>query len=505
MFTETLALLEQGGATTAFRLRDGTHVSGSRLIDDIAGAAAGIADAVGRPDDRCVWVSARDRYVMVTAAIGGLSCAPVALVDPDDPFRTFDTLADSSRPSLLVTDAEDSGVVRWATAARVPRCRLTRADLGRPAPAIARVAERAGTTLRIVTSGTTAAPKCVNIGAAQLTAAVTGVAKRLALGPSDVSLSVAPLTHTLGFITTVLVPLAHGGAVAFADPREGREVLRTVAVARPSWCAATPGALQLLHATLSRAGATWPDLRFLRCSAAPIDPAASALLESHFGVPLVSAYAMSEAPGEIASQDLAGPRVPGTVGRPTLCDVEVRSDEGPVPAGVAGEVWIAGPNVVTGAFGLPDSAWVPTGDVGMLDDDGVLRLIGRRHDVINQGGLKVWPPDVEAVAARHPGVASAVAFPVPHAGLGEVVGLVVVPRSGSRLRRQELRRYLMSALPRSLWPHRIVIADRIPRTERGKVQRRSLWQALQAVSDGTPGHRAPDGAVRYVAGDAATG
>jgi oxalate---CoA ligase len=484
VFAETLALLDQGRAASAFRLDEGTHISGSRFVDDIAGAAVGIADSLGRPADPCVWVSARDRYVIVTAAIGGLSCAPVALVDPDSPLRTFSALAESSRPSLLVTDDRDSGAARWATAARVPVCRLTRADFGRPVPPSTPVAERSGTTLRVFTSGTTGVPKCVHIGGAQLTAAVTGVAERLALGPSDVSLSVAPLPHTLGFITTVLVPLARGGTVAFADPRQGKEVLRMLALARPTWCAAAPRALQLLHTILSRAGATWPDLRFLRCSAAPIDPAVTELLEGHFGVPLVSAYAMSEAPGEIASQDLAGPRVPGTVGRPTLCEVEIRSDAGPVPAGVTGEVWISGPNVVTGAFGRPVSSWVPTGDVGTLDD-GVLRLTGRRHDVINQGGLKVWPPDVEAVASRHPGVASAVAFPVPHAGLGEAVGLVVVPREGARLQRRELRVHLMSGLPRPLWPHQIVIADRIPLSDRGKVQRRGLWEALQAVTGET--------------------
>jgi acyl-CoA synthetase (AMP-forming)/AMP-acid ligase II len=189
---------------------------------------------------------------------------------------------------------------------------------------------------------------------------------------------------------------------------------------------------------------------------------------------------MTEAPGEIASQAPDRDRRPGTVGKPTLCDVEIRSEGKLLPAGRSGEIWIRGPNVVSA--GVPaGQAWVPTKDIGWLDGDGFLRVTGRVDDIINSGGLKIWPPDVEMAARADPVVATAVAFPIPHPAMGETVGLAVIPVPGRAVDRTALRRRLMAALPRSAWPSTIVVCAEIPRSARGKISRRSLWLQLADV------------------------
>ena len=227
---------------------------------------------------------------------------------------------------------------------------------------------------------------------------------------------------------------------------------------------------------MSGAGAEWPGLRFLRASAAPLAADVARQLEDHYSAPVISAYVMTEAPGEIASQAPDRDRRAGTVGKPTLCDVEIRSEGRLLPAGRSGEIWIRGPNVVPAG-----RAWVPTKDVGWLDDDGFLRVTGRVDDIINSGGLKIWPPDVEIAARADPVVATAVAFPVPHPGMGETVGLAVVPVPGRTVDRAALRRRLRATLPRSAWPSTIVVCAEIPRSARGKISRRRLWLQLPGV------------------------
>lgn len=347
---------------------------------------------------------------------------------------------------------------------------------GQRAAIVPRAAPRDDVVLQFFTSGTTGTPKCVGIGRGQLISAVQGVARRLSLTPADTSLSTAPLTHTLGMITTILVPLVSGGAVAFADPKQPREFVAALARSRPTWCAASPAGHQLVYRLMSGAGAEWPGLRFLRASAAPLAADVARQLEDHYSAPVISAYVMTEAPGEIASQAPDRDRRAGTVGKPTLCDVEIRSEGELLPAGRSGEIWIRGPNVVSAGH-----AWVPTKDIGWLDDEGFLRVTGRVDDIINSGGLKIWPPDVEMAARADPAVATAVAFPVPHPGMGETVGLVVVPVPGRTVDRAALRRRLMAALPRSAWPGTIVVCAEIPRSARGKISRRALWRQLPGV------------------------
>jgi acyl-CoA synthetase (AMP-forming)/AMP-acid ligase II len=475
VFDDVMGLLDTGGSGTAIHLSSPvrSQVCRGELIRDIRAFAAGPAvEAVGPAS---IWVHVRDPYLHVVATLGSLRHGSVALIEPTGPQAAFDRLAALCPPALVVCDADGAGVVRWARGHGYPVRIVDRSPDGYGAGT--RTGGGDGALLQFFSSGTTGAPKCLGVGAPQLVAAVRGVAHRLRLGPDDVSLSIAPLTHTLGLVTTVLVGLAAGGSVAFADASSARDVLDTITATQPTWCAATPSAHRLLY-RLASAGLDWPALRLLRSSAAPLPDELAAELESHFQVPVLNAYAMTEAPGEVASQGLAEERVRGTVGRPTLCEVQVRSADGLAPAGKPGEVFVRGPNVVPRDPSATPGSWQATGDIGVLDAAGVLRLTGRTADVINKGGLKVWPPDVEAAALRHPQVRTAVAFPIPHRGLGEAIGLAVVPREGTTVDSGQVRRLLRSELPREQWPSSIVVWEQVPLNARGKVDRRGLWRHL---------------------------
>ncbi|WP_422768933.1 class I adenylate-forming enzyme family protein [Plantactinospora sp. WMMC1484] len=385
------------------------------------------------------------------AALGALGVADTVLLDTGTAVSTAQALP---VPARVITDRAGSPLARWAAdrglLTVVDRSLLD--DPGRPRP------PRPGTALKFLTSGTTGAPKVIEHHERQVLAAAHGVAARLGLGPQDVSLTLAAQNHTLGFITGVLAPLMSGGTVAFGDLGEPAALVDRIRQSGATWCAASPAIHRLVHDVSRRAAFRWPGLRFLRSSAAPLTAECAADLEDYFGVPIVNAYVLTEAPGEAASQALDAPRTPGTVGTPSLCEVEIRD----------GVVCLRGPNV-TGPPG-----WFTTGDLGTLDATGVLTILGRCDDLINRGGFKIEPHTLEAAALRHPHVAEAAAFPISHSWLGSTVGLVVTPRPPHTLSATQVRRHLQTQLSRRMWPDRIVVADEIPRTDRGKISRRTL-------------------------------
>lgn len=442
-------------------------VSYGRLLRDVGAFAAGLDGLDGSGGG--AWIAVRDPYLLLVALLGTLGRASCGLVDAGAGMADCDHMAASGRPDAVVCDERRGPVRAWARERGVPVIGVD-LDAGRGWTALR--AEGCEQRLGFFTSGSTGAPRRVDLALPQLAAALGGVANTLRLGPDDVSLSVAPLSHTLGLVTTVLAAWASGGTVVFADPHRAGRLDAAIASARPTWCAASPALLGLLAARRL----DWPGLRLLRSSSAPLPPELARRLEDRFRVPVVNAYVMTEAPGEIASQDLDSERRPGTAGRPTLCQVEVRNAGAAGAADASGEVWIRGPNV---AVTTGPGGWLRTGDLGTLGETGVLTITGRRDDVINQGGLKIWPPDLEAVVLEHARVRAAVAFPIPHDGLGEVVGLAVEPHPGQELDGAVIRRYLQDRLTRQSWPSRIVICDRIPLSPRGKVRRRRLWQLLR--------------------------
>jgi len=455
------------------------HVPRERLAEAIL-AAAGRVGAAGRGEHGLVWTGARDPVLMVTGVLGSLCVSSCAPVEVDDREPEYDAAARPAPPDAVATDDPGSPLAAWARARGVPVVPLQAEVLFAPGAARPVPPAAAATLLRFFTSGTTGTPRSIPVHPEQLLAALRGVAGRLGLGPADVSLSLVPLSHVLGLVTTTLTALLAGGGVAYGDLAQPRLLGQVIAAGRPTWCAASPSAHRMLLYAARSLDVDWSSLRFLRTASAPIPPALAADLEEFFGVPLISAYAMTEAPGEIASEGFdPADRRAGSVGRPTMCEVQVRAEDLTPLTGAVGEVWIRGPNVLPSAMAPERDRWFATGDLAVLDGDGFLSLAGRVNDLINLGGIKVSPAEIEAAVLDLPEVSLAAAFPIPHKTLGQAAGLAVVPAPGATIERNDLRRVLAERLARRKLPATIVICDRIPTNRRGKIVRRTLHEQLR--------------------------
>jgi acyl-CoA synthetase (AMP-forming)/AMP-acid ligase II len=255
---------------------------------------------------------------------------------------------------------------------------------------------------------------------------------------------------------------------------------------RPTWLTASPTPHQLVLARLqSDRPAGTQRLRFVRSCSSALSPAQMTLMEQRFGVPVLEAYGMTEASHQMASNPLPpDARFAGSVGRGTGVDIAIFDEGGKsMPDGAPGEVVIRGPNVMHGYENNPQAnaasfvdGWFRTGDLGTLDHAGYLRLIGRLKELINRGGEKIAPREIDEVLESHPAVKEAVAFGVPHPTWGEEVAAAVVLASPAT--EKELLAYCRERLADFKVPRHLHIVESIPRTPTGKVQRRFVAEHL---------------------------
>jgi oxalate---CoA ligase len=404
-------------------------------------------------------------------------------------FRAY--LDDLKPAVLLVRDTGPRNVVDAADELGIPR-RLLRGGSsqppvidGAPPSADRAPAEPDDVALVLHTSGTTSKPKCVPIRHRNLAASARSVAGTYGLGPGDVSHCVMPLFHVHGLVASTLAALHGGGAVVVPPAFSAGAFWADGERHGATWFSAVP---TIHHILTSRAESDLPShgLRFARSCSAPLPPTLMEEFEGRFGIPLVEAYGMTEATHQMTSNSLPPqPRKAGSVGLPAGAQVRVVDDDwSPVPAGQAGEVTVSGPGVVDGYRDAPEATaasfrdgWFRTGDVGVLSADGSLRLDGRLKELINRGGEKISPYEVEAVLLRHPSVVEAVAFPLPDPKYGEVVAAVVV---GADPDPHALTNHCAELLADFKVPSRIVVASEIPKGHTGKTQRLSIAKQLGA-------------------------
>ncbi len=338
------------------------------------------------------------------------------------------------------------------------------------------------------TSGTTSRPKIVPLTHRNVSVSAQNIAAHLAFAPSDRGLNIMPLFHIHGLMAGLLAPLSRGGSV-FCTP--GFNALRFfpwLQEARPTWYTAVP---TMHQAILTRAGqhkhaiAANP-LRFLRSSSSSMPPRVIAELEATFGAPLIEAYGMTEAAHQMASNPLNGVRKPGSVGVAAGPEIAIIDESGRVRgAGEIGEVVIRGANVTAGYENNPKAndeaftgGWFRTGDQGVIDEDGYITLTGRLKEIINRGGEKVSPREVDDILMEHTAVRQVVTFAMPHDKLGEDVAAAVVLREGLQPTEKELRDFVSERLAPFKVPRRIVFLDEIPKGSTGKLQRIGLAAKL---------------------------
>jgi len=339
------------------------------------------------------------------------------------------------------------------------------------------------------TSGTTSRPKRVPLRHRNLVASTANIIATYQLSAADRSLCVMPLFHIHGIVASLLSQLASGGAVICPPGFDGLKFWSWVEQERPTWYSAVPTMHQVLLARASRNSAIIAahPFRFIRSSSAPLPPVVMEQMEQVFAAPVIESYGMTEAAHQMTSNPLPpARRKPGSVGIGFGVEVAIMDEAGRLlPAGVRGEVVVRGPNVVDGYENNPEAnavafvnGWFRTGDQGYLDEDGYLCLTGRIKELINRGGEKISPLEIDDVLLRHPAVAEALAFAVPHPTLGEEVHAAVVLREGMSVDERALREHCARMLADFKVPRAIHILSALPRGATGKLQRITMAKTL---------------------------
>ena len=351
-------------------------------------------------------------------------------------------------------------------------------------------ASAADVALILHTSGTTSRPKIVPLSHGNLCASARNISHTLRLAPSDCGLHVMPMFHIHGLIAGLLAPLSVGSRV-FCTP--GFHALRFFGWLREShatWYTAVPTMHQaiLARAPHNRDVIREHPLRFLRSSSSSMPPQVIAELEQVFAAPLIESYGMTEATHQMASSPLPpGRRIPGSVGPAAGPQIAIMDEHGRrLASGQVGEVVIRGDNVTAGYENNPKAnaeafvdGWFRTGDQGVLDADGYLTLTGRLKEIINRGGEKISPREIDEVLMDHPAVAQAVTFAMPHPKLGEEVAAAVVLRESAQPADETgLRAFVASRVADFKVPRRILILTEIPKGATGKLQRIGLAAKL---------------------------
>jgi len=343
------------------------------------------------------------------------------------------------------------------------------------------------------TSGTTSRPKIVPLLQSNVAASAGHIGASLALTPVDRCLNMMPLFHIHGLIAAVSASLAAGASVWCAPGFDAMRFFGWLDTARPSWYTAVPTMHQtiLQRAPRNAEIIARAPLRFVRSSSASLPAQVMLELAQTFDAPVIEAYGMTEAAHQMASNPLP-PRAqkPGAVGIAAGPALRIAHEvENHVLAGGIGEVVISGPNVTPGYENNPDAnakayfidagqRWFRTGDQGALDAEGYLTLTGRLKEIINRGGEKISPLEVDGVLMDHPAVQQVVTFAVPHPKLGEEVAAAVVLREGMTAGEADIRAFAATRLATFKVPRRIVILPEIPKGATGKLQRIGLAQKL---------------------------
>jgi acyl-CoA synthetase (AMP-forming)/AMP-acid ligase II len=473
------------------------------LRDLIAGTLASLNGlGVGRNDRVAIVLNnGPEMATCYMAAASGTTSAPLNPAYRADEFEFY--LTDLNAKVLIVEAGSTSPAIDVATRLGVRVLNLVVPD-GAPAGsftlsprevAAATAAARGGYSeagdigMVLHTSGTTSRPKIVPLSVGNLVASATNIRTTLHLTPADTGLNIMPLFHIHGLIAGVLAPLSAGSQVFCTPGFNALKFFGWMDEAKPTWYTAVPTMHQAIIGRAKGNAETIArnPLRFLRSSSSSMPPQVIRELEDIFKAPLIEAYGMTEATHQMASNPLPPlARKPGTVGLPAGPEVAIMGEDGQLlAAGEIGEIVIRGPNVTAGYENNPKAnaegfldGWFRTGDQGTKDSDGYVSLTGRLKEIINRGGEKISPREVDEILMDHTAVSQVVCFAMPHPKLGEEVAAVVVLKEGQAATERELQDFVGQRAAEFKVPKKILFMDEIPKGATGKLQRIGLAQKL---------------------------
>ena len=489
---DAVAILTPDGGATPLTFRALRRLS-ARTVAGLNGAGIGRGDRVA--------IVLPNGPLMATAFLAVAQAATTAPLNPaytEAEFRFY--LEDLGCKALLVPFGGGSPAIAAATALQVPVIELLSDDaagsgaftvpamhIGGPVEAGEVTADDVALVLH--TSGTTSRPKIVPLTHGNVTASARHIVDTLALTSADRCLNVMPLFHIHGLMAAVSASLAAGGSIACTPGFDALRFGGWLASSAPSWYTAVPTMHQaiLARAARNREIVAASRLRFIRSSSASLPPQVMTALEETFRCPVIESYGMTEAAHQMTSNPLPpAARKPGSVGRAAGPQVAVMGASGElVSPGATGEVVIRGPNVTRGYENNPSAnesaftdGWFRTGDQGVIDADGYLTITGRLKEIINRGGEKISPREIDEVLLDHPAVAQAVTFALPHPKLGEDVAAAIVLKDGAEASERELKDFAALRLAAFKVPRKIVLVSEIPKGPTGKLQRIGLAQKL---------------------------
>ena len=437
----------------------------------------------------------------VDMAISFLALANYVIVSPLNPNYTKDEflffledldcefiITDNNASNSLLEAAKQLKIKLFYLNNYSPKNRLSIKSLSTPSKCLLDQNKANDICLILHTSGTTSRPKQVQLSCMNIISSALNIARVLQLEREDKGMNIMPLFHIHGLIASLLSSIVTGSSVVCTSGFNALTFYGNIKNFKPTWITAVP---TMYQAILSRASRNKEiiqssNLRFLRSSSAAMPVATIEALENAFQCPVIEAYGMTEASHQMASNFLDSIRKPGSVGKSAGPEIALfRENKLMTVANTVGEIVIRGSNVTKG-YKNNDKAnkenffdgWFKTGDLGEFDEDGFLFISGRIKEIINKGGEKISPQEVDEALMKHEAVFQAVCFSVKHEKLGEDIAAAVVLKDGSVIDDKDLRTYLSKSITTFKIPRPILILDEIPKGNTGKIQRIGLAKKL---------------------------
>ncbi|MFQ5852528.1 MAG: condensation domain-containing protein, partial [Candidatus Binatia bacterium] len=475
------------------------------------------ASGVGRNDRVAIVLpNGPEMAVAFLAVAAGATSAPLNPAYRTNEFDFY--LSDLNVKALIVQSGIDSPAIAVARKRGIPVIELSpvlEAEAGTftltsnesSHPVHHGHAQPDDVALVLHTSGTTSRPKMVPLTQSNILTSAHNIGMTLGLVEKDRCLNVMPLYHIHGLIGATLASLMAGVSIVLTPDFYASKFFDWMEEFKPTWYTAVPTMHQgiLARARANRETIARSSLRFIRSSSAPLPPKVLAELEDLFKVPVIESYGMTEASHQITSNPLPpGERKVGSVGVAAGSEVAIMDEAGSfLSSGDRGEIVIRGANVTQGYDnnqaanrGAFINDWFRTGDQGYLDSDGYLFLTGRLTEMINRGGEKVSPREIDEALMDHPDIRQAAAFAVPHPSLGEDIAAAVVLRNDASVTERDIQRFAALRLADFKVPRRVMIVDEIPKEDTGKVKRIGLAQKLGLA---VPGQEQPEVKVEFTA------